>query len=74
MIEGSFPARREEAEARLAEILEHLGRLYVRRSPTTAPPTVELRRCEVDFGDLRPRDQTECPVVLSVPIEESDGT
>jgi hypothetical protein len=73
LFEERIPDRREEAEARLAGILEHLGTLYARRSPTAVASILELRRCEVDFRDLRPRDQTECPVLLSVPIEASDG-
>lgn len=63
----------DEAEARLAGILVHLGRLFARRAPPAASRTLELRRCEVDFRDLRPRAETECPLVLSVPIEASDG-
>ncbi|TVR57823.1 MAG: hypothetical protein EA421_00340 [Gemmatimonadales bacterium] len=78
VFEESSPDQREEAEARLAGILLHLGSLYARRSPTgsptTAPSTLELRRCDVDFRDLRPRDQTDCPVLFSVPIETSDGS
>lgn len=75
VFEGPVPDRPEEAEARarLAEILAHLGRIFVQRTSPAAPLTLELRRCEVDFRDLRPRAQTECPVLLSVPIEASDG-